>query len=487
MNRRRPVVRRRKHSRISATPIVFFLLIASFGILFAGCSASPVAIHGPSSDQMTDTSFTSNDIAKFRELATSSATTTDTAVSSAGDTVVLSANSGTALPTDAVAAADIDLSQAPVYQSLRQAPSTAKQNEYIVNNSIVNVRSAPSSASALLRTLSQGTTVTVLAWENGEWAKIQIPGGGEGFVTIRYLAKPVTEADLAAKKKFFENQYYVSYQFVNVRSVPEQSGNKLGQIPSKTILTADAVQGGWAKIDFQGKPGYVSLDYLTKFAPTFIVVQGSYNIPVLRYTVTDDASLQLLVSHLTALKGKGIRLLNFRQFRQMLLDQQKNGGIIGGKSALIAVTGLTADNVRKVSDALTSNSFTATLFLNTKEIGISGITQKTLLTIIANGLDVQSAGHTGDDLRALTNAQVKLELIQSRKLLEDATGKPVFAVFYPQGGGNERVESIASDAAYLFGIDPVDAKTFTRADLLHMPSHTVTSAETADDILRLFQ
>jgi uncharacterized protein YgiM (DUF1202 family) len=489
--KRRPArsIRRRRQKSVTATPIMVFLLVASFGILFAGCSSS-VSITGPTKDELTDVSFTENDIQKFRELASTSSSMSSAEATGVPlitpPTVILSAASGTTLPSDEAVSADIDLSMASTYKVLRQNPATAGENLYVVNNTIVNVREAPSSSSKLLRTLDQGNTLKVLNWENGEWAKVEIPGGTTGFVTIRYIAKPVTKEDLPAKQKFFENKYYVSFQFVNLRKEPTQSSEKIGEIPGKTILTVLAQQGGFAKVEFNGQTGFVSLDYLTKFAPAFIVQQGAYTIPVLRYTMVDDASLQLLVSHLTVLKAKGVRMLSFKQLRQMMLDQDKKGTLIEGKNVLIAISGLTAENVRKVSDALTSNGFNATLFLTTKDVGISGITQKTLLTLIANGLDVQSGGHTGDDLRALTNAQVKLEAIQSRKILEDLTGKPVFAMLYPQGGGNERVETILSDAAYLFGVGTSSAKSFTRADLLRLPSVSIGSATTADEVMKLF-
>ena len=473
--------RRRRNSggRLSVTPLMVFLLIACFGIFFAGCSSN-VSIKGPTQEEMSDVSFTADDIARFRELAAASSAMSE------GSSVPELSVSSAQMPDVGGGAPDLDRSMVATYRGLRQAPATAGENQYVVSNSVANLREAPSVGARLVRVLTGGTSVIVLKWENGEWAQVEIPGGEKGFVSVKYLAKPVTQEDLAAKQKYFENMYFVSFQFVNVRSAPNQQGEKLGEIPGKLIVTVKSVENGWATIDFNGKQGYVSMDYLTKFSPAFQVRQGTYSVPVLRYSITDDAALTQLIQHLTALRGKGIRILSFRTFRQMLLDQDKSGTPVSAKNVLIAITNVNVENARKISDALTSNNFGATLFIETKNLGVSGITQKTMLTLSANGLDIQSGGHTGDDLRALTNAQVRLEVEQSRKLIEDATSKPVFAIFFPQGGANDRVEQLAEDAGYLFGIQGSGGKTFTRADLLHLPSVPVTSTTPVEDILTLF-
>jgi peptidoglycan/xylan/chitin deacetylase (PgdA/CDA1 family) len=144
-----------------------------------------------------------------------------------------------------------------------------------------------------------------------------------------------------------------------------------------------------------------------------------------------------------------------------------------------------ADNVKQVSDALTTANIPATLFVYTKDVGLNGITEKMLLTLMANGFDVQSAGHTGDDLRALTNAQVGLELKQSREILEQITHKTVYAVLYPQGGTNDRVMQLAAEAGYLFGISNTPDREFTRDEFLRLPSFAIFPTATADDVVRM--
>ena len=115
---------------------------------------------------------------------------------------------------------------------------------------------------------------------------------------------------------------------------------------------------------------------------------------------------------------------------------------------------------------------------------MTGITEKQLLTLRANGFDVESAGHTGDDFRALTNGQVTQELRQSRKLLEES-GLGVLAVAYPEGGVNDRIAMLASEAGYLMGLGEDSSRTFTRNDLLRLPAIAIFPSMTTDEVVKL--
>ena len=142
-------------------------------------------------------------------------------------------------------------------------------------------------------------------------------------------------------------------------------------------------------------------------------------------------------------------------------------------------------NVGVVSDSLQKSRATVTFFIQTDHIGLRGITEKNILTLLANGHDIQSAGHTGDDLRSLTNAQLKLELRQSRQILEAVTKRTISSVAYPRGGVNSRVGEQAAEVGYLLGVGTAPDRTFTRDQLLRLPSFSV-KATTSEDALMKF-
>jgi peptidoglycan/xylan/chitin deacetylase (PgdA/CDA1 family) len=216
-----------------------------------------------------------------------------------------------------------------------------------------------------------------------------------------------------------------------------------------------------------------------------LVRQDRYTLPILRYDVSDPQATTSLVAHAQRLKQDGYVLGTFAGFRDLLLSQEQRDVRLQPNLILIAVTGVSAENVKTVSDALYAGGIKATLFVATKDLGLKGITEKMMKTLRANGFDIQSAGHTGDDLRALTNAQVTLELQQSRALLEEYTQADVFAVAYPQGGTNDRVTQFATEAGYLLGLSHAPERSFTREQFLRLPSFEVFPTMTADEVSKL--
>lgn len=458
-------------------PFVAFLLVASFGILFAGCN-------GPEDvGEDQDFVFTQENLDQAHQLAEQAASG---ALAGTGSSPYLEGiDSGSGATSDT---AILDLSMVSTYNSIRAGQGASGKNTYRVTNEFLNVRDKTSTTAANVARLVYGDSVEVLSFPNAGWAEVKTAAGQTGFVSIRYIAKMTSDEKLADEKKAFEGQYFVSYGFVNMRKEANQSSEKLGEIPGQTILKPNSISGTWANVTYDGKTGYVAMSYLSPFTPNFIVRQNQYTLPVLHYQFTKGQETQILASlseHVAALKAAGKTFITFTRFHDQLVEQQRRDIRLDDKSVIIALTGVTSDNVRAISDALVAANIDATFFLETRNVGLSGITQKTLLNLMANGFDIQSATHTGDDLRALTNAQMELELKQSRKILEDLTNKDVVAVAYPQGGSNDRVIQLASEAGYLLGLGTGSDKVFTREELLNVPGIDIFPNMTAAEVVTL--
>lgn len=476
MTRSRSHARRRTRATVrrrpGAGPLVAFLLVASFGILFAGCK-------GPNTDDtFVDDTFTADDVARFRELSDdeegmqSSAAT----VTSSLPRMDIATSSGALASVAPAVALDPVLSRQ--YDAIRAMSRGEKF--YRVTNAFLNIRAAANTTSASVGRLEQGQTVEVLEFVNASWAKVKLADGTEGFASSRYIAKPVPESALVAEEKAFEKLYFVNFGFVNVRSEPNVSSAKLGEIPGQAFVQPLSIEGDWAKVAFEGKDGFISMQFLAPFKPTFLVRQDSFTLPVLRYDLSDPTMLTTLAAHAKRLRADGVKLMTLRGFFDLLLVQEVRDVRLQPKSAVIAVSGVTPQNVNQVSEALAG--IPATLFLETQHVGAAGISERALLTLQANGFDIQSGGHTGDDLRSLTNAQLTLELQQSRALLEEMTNKTVFAVAYPQGGANDRVQQAAGNAGYLMGLSSAPDTTFRRDQLLRLPTLMITASMSEDDI-----
>lgn len=472
----RPMYKHRSRSG-AAKPFIGFLMIACFGILFAGC--------GKQSDR-PDFVFTQDDVAKFRELADDAqvAATASGVLTGSGGVPYLEAlpsGSGTLKgnPDDVV----LDLSQLPTYKAMRTGQS-GTNNYFQVTNAFLNVRSDTSANAANIARLENGASVEVIEFPRADWAKIKMTDGKEGFVASRYIAKMTTNEKIADEQKKYEGLMYVNFAFVNMRASADQKSEKIGEIPGQAIIKPSSSANGWSKVTYGGKEGYVSSGYLKPFLPTFVVRQDSYTLPILMYNVGADTTvLKSLSDQVTRLKQEGYSLFTLRQFYDVLLQQQQRNTVFEGKNVVIGLTGVTADNLKDVSATLNANGINATLFLETKDVGLTGITEKQIITMQANGFDIQSATHSGDDLRALTNAQVQLEMKQSRKILEDLTKRTIFAVAYPDGGTNDRVAELAAEAGYLLGVSGNSGTSFRREQFLRLPSIQVFPSTSADEIM----
>lgn len=464
--------------RRNGKPFVGFLLVACFGILFAGCGAQ--------SDDRPDFVFTQDDVAKFRELANDAqieATGSGVLTGSGGIPYLEALPSGSGSLKGNPDEVILDLTQLPTYKAIRTGQS-GTSNYFQVTNAFVNVRSDTAATAANIGRLERGASVEVVEFPRADWAKVRMSDGKEGFIASRYIAKLTTNDKLPEEQKKYAGLYFVNFAFVNMRAEAQQGSAKIGEIPGQAIVKPESIAGGWAKVTHGGQTGYVSDAYLKPFSPQFVVRQDSYTLPILSYNVEGNPdALKQLSDHVTRLRADGYNIVTLKQFYDILIQQQQRNIVFEGKNVVIGITGVNAGNVKAVSDTLNANRINATLFLQTKDVGLTGITEKQIITLLANGFDIQSATHTGDDLRALTNAQVQLEMKQSRKILEDLTKRTIFGIAYPDGGTNDRVMEIAAEAGYLLGVSNNSGNTFRREQFLRLPSIQIFPSTSADEVI----
>ena len=446
-------------------------LIVCSAVVLSGCGR----VQGPD-DVEEEFTFTAEDVVRFRELA-QQARSGETGTGAPGVPYLEPLD---AVPDDGT----VHFSLHDAYENMR-ADTDTEAVVYRVTNAFLNVRTEPRVTAAVVKRLVQGDAVTVLDFTDAAWAHVKLSDGKDGFVAQRYIARLTTDAKLPEEKKAFEGMYFVDFGFVNVRRSPDQQSEKVGELAGQAIVRPISMDSVWARIPFQGKEGYVARQYLSLFFPNFLVRQDAYTLPILHYSLAEPHALDALLSHTEKLRGQGVTFLTFRDFYDVLLRQEKRDIRLPPRGVLLALSGVTGENVREVSDALSSAGVHATLFLSTKHVGLTGVTEKTLLTLLANGFDVQSGGHTGEDLRSLTDSQLDAEFLQSRRLLEDLTKKTIFAVLYPSGGVNERVMQHAAKAGYLLGVGSVPERAFTRSQFLRLPSYLVSKGMTEDDVVRI--
>ena len=115
------------------------------------------------------------------------------------------------------------------------------------------LRQAP--GGAVITSLPHGTTVAVLE-NSSSWYKVSV-NGKEGYVSGEYLTG-TTETDFALGTGTVK-----CGSSVNFRSGPSTSSATYGELKNGTAVNVVGVSGGWYKVTYNGKTGYIHPDYLT--------------------------------------------------------------------------------------------------------------------------------------------------------------------------------------------------------------------------------
>ncbi|MCA9371125.1 MAG: SH3 domain-containing protein, partial [Candidatus Peregrinibacteria bacterium] len=280
----------RSTRRTNTQPLVVFLLVASFGILFAGCGGTePAEI--PQADEF---SFTMEDISKVKELA--------------------SDGTGAFIPRLELAPENEGESTVPVIDVGSIAKFTAirtgeneEQDLYRVTNAFLNVRSAPNVTASQLGRLEQSDTVEVQEFVDAAWAKVVFEGQ-DGYVSSRYISKLVSEEQLSKEKKKYEGLYFVDFGFLNVRKEADANSDKIGELPGQSFIRPLTVDDVWARIPFKDGDGYVAVQYLTPFLPNFLVRQSQFALPVVHYRLVSEDIIDHMPQHIAALRENGYTL-----------------------------------------------------------------------------------------------------------------------------------------------------------------------------------
>lgn len=153
----------------------------------------------------------------------------------------------------------------------------------------LNVRSLNNTSAPVITKLSQGNEITILA-SDGEWYKIRLSDGTEGFVSAQYVTPHPTVFGVVTATNLF------------VRSSTGVFSTALTTLPYGTVVELLAYDGFWYKISYgNGNEGYASAEYisldLSLAVPTAYIVYGYIDATYLNIrssTDTSSASLALL-------------------------------------------------------------------------------------------------------------------------------------------------------------------------------------------------
>lgn len=123
----------------------------------------------------------------------------------------------------------------------------------------VNLRKSMSTANSknIIRVLPKGAKVTILSKEKNNWYKVSW-NNYKGYIKGGYF---MTSSSAKPAETIKEKR--VAKTAVNFRKSNSTSSKILGVIQKgKTVYELQLVSGGWSKVEYNGKVGYVMRKYL---------------------------------------------------------------------------------------------------------------------------------------------------------------------------------------------------------------------------------
>ncbi|MBR3560785.1 MAG: SH3 domain-containing protein [Oscillospiraceae bacterium] len=144
------------------------------------------------------------------------------------------------------------------YVALSSA-STAEANATVTGGSNVNVRSGAGTGYNRIAQLGTGKRVTVLD-KSGDWYHISFDGR-TGYISASYLIPDGASAP-AVPDTSVGNATVKGGSSINVRTGPGTGYNRVASVGTGKRVTLLAEEGGWFKVEFDGKSGYILGNYI---------------------------------------------------------------------------------------------------------------------------------------------------------------------------------------------------------------------------------
>ncbi len=154
----------------------------------------------------------------------------------------------------------------PAYSAIRGETASASATPNAFETGLyslqydMNLRVSPAMGTTILALIPQGTVIAVDK-TSAEWGHTTYQGK-EGWVSLSFSTLVAS-----TETKNTIGQYRTN-AVLNFRSTAVIANNNiLGTIPSGTLLTVSEISGNWGKTIYNGRTGWVSLDYCTVFKP----------------------------------------------------------------------------------------------------------------------------------------------------------------------------------------------------------------------------
>lgn len=133
-----------------------------------------------------------------------------------------------------------------------------------VTTADVNLRTGSSTSSSIIKTVDEGTSITITDKSNSSWYKVKLSDGTTGYIYSIYLAKDDGSSGGSSPSTPPSGTTGKVTAYLNFRTSPEIADNIIDVIPSgASVSIIETVNSSWYKINYNGREGYVYSQYVS--------------------------------------------------------------------------------------------------------------------------------------------------------------------------------------------------------------------------------
>ena len=202
-------------------------------------------------------------------------------------------------------------------------------------------------------------------------------------------------------------------------------------------------------------------------------IQGKYVVPIVMYHSVDPnakpgnrlaVTVKTFERQMQFLKSRHYNVLPLESVAILIKERKK----ISPKTISITLDDGYKDNYVYAFPMLKKYNLPATLFIITDEVGRSDrLSWDEIKTMRDSGI-ITFGSHTlgPEPLINIESAQeVKRQIFESKKLLEEKLGRRINAFSYPEGRFNDKIKQLVKDAGYELAVATNPGKKFADDDI----------------------
>lgn len=202
-------------------------------------------------------------------------------------------------------------------------------------------------------------------------------------------------------------------------------------------------------------------------------------IPVLVYTTinSNNVTPESFKAQMNYIKDNGYTTITLDDLYQYLSASKK----IPKKSIVITIDNGYSSIYRYAYPILKELNFKATVFISSDSINSKDyLKSNELKDMVNNSIDIESNSTKDEILSNLSVSAQNTSLANSKKSIQDITGKEVKYLAYPQGKCSESTKKAAKDSGYIMAFNLANKLADKKDNLLNVDRLFITKADTLE-------